>query len=438
MNIPATTVSNIATVIVCGMVVAFYLRYHSSPTAKTLLPNLATSLGIFGTFVGIFIGLWNFDVQHIERSIPDLLAGLKTAFITSIVGMLFALGTHIGQLIERAKASSRTQSHAGATIDTVADYLRSNVQATEALNSSLGARMAKIETALVGDGDTTLITQIQKLRTSVVDKNDELLREFRAFAATMAEQNSKALIEALKEVIRDFNAKINEQFGDNFKQLNEAVGRLLQWQEQYRIQMTEMTAQYQRALEGIESAKAALGHLADRSDKIVEISAHLDDVLCALDDKQKNLAQYLVAFSEVSAQAQKALPVITDNLRTATDVTTKALTDASDTIQKSVATCTESMKAQSKLLADGTQQMNAGVAKAMSDVSANIQKLMDESNAVILKQITALDKSLEDELKKSLTSLGTQLATLSRKFAEDYGPLTDKLRDIVRIAGSGR
>jgi len=41
----------------------------------------------------------------------------------------------------------------------------------------------------------------------------------------MAENNSKALIEALQEVIRDFNAKINEQFGENFKQLNEAVGK---------------------------------------------------------------------------------------------------------------------------------------------------------------------------------------------------------------------
>ena len=56
----------------------------------------------------------------------------------------------------------------------------------------------------------------------------------------MADNNTKALIEALESVMRDFNAKINEQFGDNFKQLNEAVGRINDWQEQYRQQMDEL------------------------------------------------------------------------------------------------------------------------------------------------------------------------------------------------------
>lgn len=50
----------------------------------------------------------------------------------------------------------------------------------------------------------------------------------------MAENNSKAFIQALEEVIKDFNNKITEQFGDNFKQLNLAVGALLTWQENYK------------------------------------------------------------------------------------------------------------------------------------------------------------------------------------------------------------
>lgn len=45
------------------------------------------ALGILGTFTGIIIGLLNFDTESIDTSIPVLLDGLKTAFITSIVGM---------------------------------------------------------------------------------------------------------------------------------------------------------------------------------------------------------------------------------------------------------------------------------------------------------------------------------------------------------------
>ena len=45
-------------------------------------PNMLTSLGILGTFVGIVVGLIGFDVNAIDASIGTLLAGLKTAFIT--------------------------------------------------------------------------------------------------------------------------------------------------------------------------------------------------------------------------------------------------------------------------------------------------------------------------------------------------------------------
>ena len=50
-------------------------------------PTLLTSLGILGTFVGIVVGLLGFDPQEIDQSIGTLLNGLKTAFITSVVGM---------------------------------------------------------------------------------------------------------------------------------------------------------------------------------------------------------------------------------------------------------------------------------------------------------------------------------------------------------------
>lgn len=49
------------------------------------------SLGVLGTFVGIFIGLQDFNLESIESSIPALLSGLKTAFVTSIFGMFVSI-----------------------------------------------------------------------------------------------------------------------------------------------------------------------------------------------------------------------------------------------------------------------------------------------------------------------------------------------------------
>lgn len=52
------------------------------------LPSLISTLGVIGTFVGITIGLLAFDPNNLDKSIPELLEGLKTAFFTSLFGMV--------------------------------------------------------------------------------------------------------------------------------------------------------------------------------------------------------------------------------------------------------------------------------------------------------------------------------------------------------------
>ena len=77
--------------------------------------------------------------------------------------------------------------------------------------------LLSIEKSLTGEGDSTVLTQLQKLRTTFSDKQDDLMRSFNEFTTQMAENNTAALIGALEEVMRDFNTTINEQFGDNFR-----------------------------------------------------------------------------------------------------------------------------------------------------------------------------------------------------------------------------
>lgn len=55
------------------------------------IPSVVSSLGVFGTFLGITVGLYHFDTTKLDASIPLLLSGLKTAFMTSLVGMSCSL-----------------------------------------------------------------------------------------------------------------------------------------------------------------------------------------------------------------------------------------------------------------------------------------------------------------------------------------------------------
>ena len=49
-------------------------------------PTLISTLGVLGTFWGITKGLMAFDTSDLDKSIPGLLDGLKTAFFTSLAG----------------------------------------------------------------------------------------------------------------------------------------------------------------------------------------------------------------------------------------------------------------------------------------------------------------------------------------------------------------
>ena len=64
-----------------------------------LLPSLISTCGVLGTFGGITLGLALFDTDHLDVSIPKLLYGLRTAFLTSLAGM-------IGSMILSRKVSS--------------------------------------------------------------------------------------------------------------------------------------------------------------------------------------------------------------------------------------------------------------------------------------------------------------------------------------------
>ena len=56
-----------------------------------MMPSGISTLGVLGTFIGITLGLLCFDTSNLPDSIPQLLEGLKTAFFTSLAGMIGSL-----------------------------------------------------------------------------------------------------------------------------------------------------------------------------------------------------------------------------------------------------------------------------------------------------------------------------------------------------------
>jgi ABC-type transporter Mla subunit MlaD len=242
----------------------------------------------------------------------------------------------------------------------------------------------------------------------------------------LAENNSKALIIALQEVIRDFNTKITDQFGDNFRQLNEAVGAMLNWQARYREQVEEMIVQQSRSTDSMKVATSRYETLVGKAEAFNVVANGLSGMLNGLERQRDQITVSLEHLGKLLESTSESLPKIegkvvqlteqiTFGVKQNQDEMTRALRDSATALQSSVADIRN-------LLLEATQSAN-------TQVNDHMRALADKTS----EQIVKLDVALENELSKSISSLGRQLTALSKQFVEDYSPLTERLRAIVQI-----
>lgn len=394
---------------------SFDSLYRAGPTLYRAGPTLLPTLGVLGTFVGITIGLLDFDVSNIDKSVPQLLDGLKVAFLTSIVGLGAAIVLRGVQIFTPKPETEETE----VTPEVIHAALTAIKEGIDKAAAQEHESLEDLRKSISADSDSSLLTQVQKLRTDFKDGQNELIKEFRRFAETMAENNSKALIEALEQVIRDFNTQLNEQFGDNFKQLNEAVSALLIWQENYREHVEALERRLEEAVQATEASEQALSKIVSHTEQLPETLQNLRDIL-------KGLDEHLTTVAELKDKAIEAFPVIDDNLTKLTDRLGKSVQQA---IQRSDITLQHQQDAHDKLH-QGFDTLSNKAQRSQEQFENALKETLSKAESEFEK----LSPRLEQTLHESIEVMGGHLASLSEKFVEDYTPLTDKLRLVVQIA----
>lgn len=404
LTLPPITQWAVCMLIVCALL-AHLFTYNEHTVYEG--PSIFTTAGIFFTFLGIAQGLYQFSPQNIDASIPALLDGLKTAFIASVVGVGAALSIKLRYAVFGLKRLDRDGPITGATID------------------DLHRQLIGVQQALVGSDESTLISQLKLNRQDTNDRLDTLSKSQAAFMQKLAESNSKALIIALQEVIRDFNTKITDQFGDNFKQLNEAVGAMVEWQDQYRGQVDDMIVQQSSAAKSMEIATARYEDLVGNAEIFSSVAESLSELLSGLNAQRGQITVSLEHLGKLLEGTSDALPKIENKVMQLTEQITFGVKQNQDDMTKALR---ESAVALQSSIADIRNLLLETTQSANTQLNDHMRALADKTS----EQIVKLDVALETELSKSISSLGRQLTALSKQFVEDYSPLTERLRAIVQ------
>lgn len=392
---------------------------------KEYIPAFMTALGILGTFIGIVYGLKDFDPENIDDSIPSLLNGLKTAFNTSIVGMggtiLFKLLTSFKVRKDKVEELTEEEDLAPEILKTMKDQ---------------SDKFEKLILAIGSDGDNSLLSQTRLLRADLNDKSTTSLSEFKDFRKELSKQldtfiekmshaASDQIIEALKNVITDFNNKLTEQFGENFKQLNEAVGKLVEWQKEYREHLIELENRYKATVELLEQSKDAMVSIADTTQAIPQTMNNLDKLLKAQQVQIDDMDHHMETLAQTREKAVEAVPEIQKCINTMTDDLKSSVKGASDTLVKTVSEAAKNMET-------ATQQTTSALASTAEKIVGNTEAIstnMDNFNIATkeaienaIDSITRLQQQLvntSNDASKSIESAYTTFTKTANTMAEE-------------------
>lgn len=394
-----------------------------------MAPNILTTLGILGTFTGIFIGLLDFDVQQINKSVPALLKGLKIAFGTSILGLASALIFRVIRPIISSNASEEENVENNAI-----DSLRRIAVSVETNEETTKQGFNELNWAIKGDEDSSLTGQLQRLRAVMGDLESttkdgfkDQISAFNEFSEQMSKAFSEAIIEELKSVIREFNEKISEQFGDNFKQLNEAVGKLLEWQENYRSQMDELKANLEKALDGITKTESSIENIANATSSIPEHIEMMSNNNEALNENLTKMYEGLSSISEMRTRAENAFPEISERISDLTTDVSTAVEKLRDEQEKQLSTISSALQESLTSQQDTQKQMLDATQQAFNESISNATQKLNDS-------IIQLDDAMQQELENVLRAMAENLSGIAEKFVQDYKPLLEQSRKVAELA----
>ena len=411
------------------------------------------SLGVLGTFVGIFIGLWNFNSEDISSSVPDLLVGLKTAFITSIMGMLLAV---LLSIFEKKSGEAEDELSALRNIEKKLEKLDSvdqklsdlteikkEVQTLPKINTKLDTINKNIKglSKDISNVNDDLKKNQETLSNFLEEKLDNIDNNLKEAVKTLSKGATEEIIKALEKVIQDFNENLTDQFGNNFTQLNKAVKELVIWQENYKqiIEqsqeshenskkthqefITQSQENYQKisdqSQQYFDKIEGKLNNFVDQAGKFADISTDLENLLIKLNDENEKMKSWMSGFAELAEKAKEGFPVIKENI----DTMTEKLKDNFDNLDKN--------------LTDFTQKFKITIEKVAKDMtdenSKYITDLFDESVKVMDDKVELLNQELEKSLNASMETLGTNLNTISGAFVQTYKKLQEQIREISQI-----
>lgn len=478
--------------IIFGILVSYILYFflkEKQYSKESVLGNIASTIGVLGTFVGISIGLWKFNPNDITSSVPLLLSGMKIAFATSIIGMAASI------FMKYIALKNEDEEN----IDDIMELFNTMIAESRNVNNTLIENQKQTENVLNKVSEiwashqenltVVLKSEIASLNNNTISKQEELIGEFK-------------------------------KLGECFTLLNSGVNNLLTWQENYKETIENTTKELEIVIQTIHNADESIESISKNSSLIKENNENLSEVLKEINKTQNVIIDSNKSIIEISNTAKESIPqinehftnidnrtkestaylqtLISENLnniksyleKITEDVLSKTtqsiyennrqfkyeisehisqckmliyslkdlipdinehllstqkrfnktLIHFNEEVQNSFKENTYEINKQVQLLKENTANINSTLDDTISlstkrlenitvATSNQIKTMAEEMEKLCVRKIEKLDNTLIEEFTDALSCLAGQLVTISEGFSEDYYRLLEELKE---------
>lgn len=238
---------------------------HIHKRLLEMVPDILTSLGILGTFVGLVWGLKNFnpnDYAAMTSSVASLVDGIKVAFLTSIYGIALSIVYTYGMKSEYSSLTENLQGfldrfHA-YVMPTAENESRNLLVSSQKIQTEAMNKMAEQFSVQMADSFEKVITPTFR------KMNDSL--DMLVTSVTRCQQD------AVKEILDGFMKEMHGSFQLQFRDFNEALNQLKKAQKEnadytatlYQTMSTQLSDNYLQQERVMKDAMTELGNLQNR------------------------------------------------------------------------------------------------------------------------------------------------------------------------------
>lgn len=394
-----------------------------------------TGLGILGTFLGLMIGLQDFDPTTADTmllTIPTLIDGIKIAFLTSIFGVVFSLLFNM--------------------------YSRGiQADASDALDSFLISYYKYVIPQPENDGFTQLIRYQQSQADSMAQFAEEMsltmanalkenvaptFQRIEASISTLAESLSKNHNETIKEMASAFVTNMNEAMGDHLDHLAQNIQKLCQWQDESIAKMAQSLHAFSEAGEKVNAVNAKMDASFDSLEQYMQkiatlqakVNSDFTNVIEALGQASEKL-DHQNQSAQASIEAQKNLAQSINDAAAGTFEKMNAYQEAALNTQKELAAYSAAMKDTLRTTSDGVAVSIERAAAEFAETSAQVRKdltacattMQDNMNTAAQTTVSAIDGAVQSELKQMQAHTAASVSAIEKAFAE-FVKTTEQVR----------